>query len=275
MFEMPGPGQPIRVRGRARLLLAPNASEWTFEGTNTWLLSEPGDPMCVVVDPGPADLAHIQSILATIGGDRVCEIWLTHAHEDHSDGAELLAEMTGAVIRSADPPQGGTALADGDQHTVGNLDLQVIATPGHSADSLSFFVPADTLLLTGDTLLGGGTPIVDPDGMYDMLRSLDRLAQIASESAGCLALPGHGPVIDDVPAAVAHRLRNRHRRIAQVAHYMRTTQASAESIVGELYPHLTDPELREGARLSVTAAMNYVLQHPDLVLDGASYPATR
>ena len=51
-------------------------------------------------------------------------------------------------------------LGDGDLVTVAGLELAVVATPGHTGDSLSFLLPADGTLLTGDTVLGRGTTVV-------------------------------------------------------------------------------------------------------------------
>ena len=61
--------------------------------------------------------------------------------------------------------------------TTGGLELRVVSTPGHTADSLSFHLPADRAVLTGDTVLGRGTTMVaHPDGrLGDYLDSLRRL----------------------------------------------------------------------------------------------------
>ena len=90
---------------RATCLLAPNPSPMTLEGTNTWVIAEPGSPSAVVVDPGPDDEDHLRRVLAeAVAGDRrVASILLTHGHLDHSAGAGRLAELSGAQIQAADP----------------------------------------------------------------------------------------------------------------------------------------------------------------------------
>ena len=90
---------------RATCLLAPNPSPMTLDGTNTWVIAEPGSPWAVVVDPGPEDEGHLRRVLAeaVAGGRRVARILLTHGHLDHSAGAVRLAELSGAPIQAADP----------------------------------------------------------------------------------------------------------------------------------------------------------------------------
>ena len=93
---------------RATCLLAPNPSPMTLDGTNTWLIAEPGTTSVVVIDPGPDDEGHLGRVLAAaVAGDRrVARILLTHGHLDHSAGAARLAELTGAPVQAADPARG-------------------------------------------------------------------------------------------------------------------------------------------------------------------------
>ena len=101
---------------RATCLLAPNPSPMTLDGTNTWLIAEPGSPSVVVIDPGPDDEGHLRRVHAeaTAGDRRVARIVLTHGHPDHSAGAARLAELTGAPVQAADPARRlGTGRARG------------------------------------------------------------------------------------------------------------------------------------------------------------------
>src|SRR5579859_6402670 len=143
---------------RATCLLAPNPSPMTLDGTNTWLIAEPGSDSVVVVDPGPEGEEHLRRVHAeAVAGDRrVAKILLTHGHSDHSAGAARLAGMTGAPVQAADPAHrlGPEGLAGGDVIIAAGCELRVVATPGHSADSVSLLLPADAVLLTGDTVLG-------------------------------------------------------------------------------------------------------------------------
>ena len=87
----PGPVSPIDGSGteRARCVLAPNPSPMTLDGTNTWLIAEPGSATALVIDPGPLDEGHLLRVRdrAAQAGQRVAMIVLTHRHSDHSAGA--------------------------------------------------------------------------------------------------------------------------------------------------------------------------------------------
>ncbi len=184
-----GEMQPVWVGGdvtaRATCVLAPNPGPMTLEGTNTWVLMEPGATDCVVVDPGPLDEQHLQRVLDVVAlarGARVALTLLTHGHPDHAESAWRFAALTGAPVRAMGT--GHDDLDQGERLTVGGLDLAVVATPGHTSDSLSFLVVAENALLTGDTILGRGTSVVAwPDGELAAylvsLRRIEAMTEIA------------------------------------------------------------------------------------------------
>ncbi len=203
---------------RATCVLAPNANLMTLDGTNTWVLREPGARRSVVIDPGPPDPGHLDAV-AEVGGD-VAVVLLTHHHLDHSEAAREFAERMGCGVRALDPAYrlGGEGLGDGDVVEVDGLEVHVVATPGHTADSLSFVLPAERAVLTGDTVLGRGTTVVaHPDGeLGAYLDSLDRLHRLAEHQEAVSVWPGHGPVITDALAALDYYLAHRRERLDQV-----------------------------------------------------------
>ena len=73
----------------ARAVLAPNPSPDDLDGTNTWLIAEPGSAAALVVDPGPDDEGHLRRVRdwSPPPGQRVGQILLTHGHPDHAEGA--------------------------------------------------------------------------------------------------------------------------------------------------------------------------------------------
>jgi len=87
-------GRPVQLTKHVRRITAPNPGKMTGPGTNTYLV---GDSQIAVIDPGPAEPSHMQAILETVG-DRLKWILVTHTHPDHSPGAKVLAEATGAVL---------------------------------------------------------------------------------------------------------------------------------------------------------------------------------
>ena len=282
---------------RARVVLAPNPGPLTLEGTNTYVLCRPGGRGAVVVDPGPDDPAHLAAIAqeAANGGQRIELILLTHGHEDHSAGAPALARRTGVSVRALDPAHrlGSEGLGDGDVVTVDGLEIQVVATPGHSGDSLCFLLPAagdgaaaasSRAVLTGDTVLGRGTSVVaHPDGrLRDYLDTLCRLRDLGDT----LVLPGHGPELPSAGQIAQQYLQHRQARLEQVRAALRARAGAGagvgvgtgvgvgagagggqrepvgdivESVVATVYADV-DRSLWPAAALSVRAQLDYLAE---------------
>ncbi|GAA2739141.1 MULTISPECIES: MBL fold metallo-hydrolase [Kitasatospora] len=265
------PGDPADTVGgvatpRALCVLAPNPSPMTLDGTNTWLLSEPDSDLAVVIDPGPLDEGHLRRVVqaAEQQGKRVALTLLTHGHHDHAEGAARFAELTGTRVRALDPAHrlGDEGLHGGQRIEVGGLEIRVIGTPGHTADSLTFHLPADGAVLTGDTVLGRGTTMVaHPDGrLGDYLDSLRRLHTMASDHGVRTVLPGHGPVLADALGAVDYYLAHRASRLAQVETAVEAGCRTAEQVVARVYADV-DRSLWPAAELSVRAQLSYLEDH--------------
>ncbi len=244
-------------------MLAPNPGPMTLDGTNTWVLAEPGSSSSVVIDPGPRDEAHLAAVLsaATDGGRSVGLVLLTHWHPDHTEGAAAFAAMAEAPVRSVDPwyRVGSLGLAEGDSLSVGGLSLLVLATPGHTSDSVSFLLPAERSVLTGDTVLGRGTTMVaHPDGQLGAyLDSLARLRALAGSAEIERVLPGHGPVLPDATAALDYYLAHRAARLAQVADAVAAGSRTPAEVVAAVYADV-DPALWPAAEMSVRAQLEHL-----------------
>ena len=203
---------------RARCVLAPNPSPMTLDGTNTWLIAEPGATAAIVVDPGPDDEAHLRRVhaVAEQAGLRIAQIVLTHGHPDHSAGAPAASPSSPARrVRAVDPAHrlGSEGLPPGSVVSVGGCEIEVIATPGHTADSVSLYLRADAAVLTGDTVLGRGTTVIAHDGdLGDYLGSLDTLRALADSTPLRALLPGHGPLLNDPLAALDFYITHRAER---------------------------------------------------------------
>jgi len=258
----------------AECVLAPNANIMTLDGTNTWILRDPDSRRSVVVDPGPLDEGHLYRV-ADAAGD-VAVVLLTHHHLDHSEAARAFAERVGAGVRALDPAYrlGDEGLADGDVVAVGDLEIRVVGTPGHTSDSLSFLVPADGAVLTGDTVLGRGTTVVaHPDGQLGAyLDSLDRLHALAEAHEARTIWPGHGPVIDDALAALDFYLAHRRERLAQVE--AAVLSISREPTLAKALRHL-DLDAGSGASLTPQTVVESVYADVDPVLWGAAELSVR
>ncbi|HEX7740195.1 MAG TPA: MBL fold metallo-hydrolase [Marmoricola sp.] len=261
---------------RAQCVLAPNANMMTLDGTNTWVLREPGARRSIVIDPGPPDPGHLDAVAAAAGD--VAAVLLTHHHIDHSEAAREFAERMGCGVRALDPAYrlGDEGLSAGDVVSVDGLEVHVVGTPGHTADSLSFLIPAERAVLTGDTVLGRGTTVVaHPDGeLGAYLDSLDRLHALADANEIATIWPGHGPVIDDALAVLDHYIAHRHERLEQVRAALGALTGAGSSdgsaieapapenlprqVVEIVYADV-DPILWPAAELSVRAQLAYLV----------------
>lgn len=237
------PWQSGEVLATAYCVLAPNASAMTLDGTNTWLIGRPGSE-AAIVDPGPADTTHLMAVRDALESRdmRPGAILLTHGHADHSEGAARMAEEFGVGVRALDPRWGADTLSAGDVVAIGDVAVRVVATPGHSTDSLSFHLVDQGVVLTGDTLLGRGTTVVAwPDGsLRQYLASLETLRRLAAEHGLGHALPGHGPATDRPGELLAEYVQHRHDRLDQVRAAIEAGAASVADVVSMVYEPLPE-----------------------------------
>ena len=252
---------PVEVPPWCTLVRADNPGPMTLDGTNTYVLQ--GRDGLVVVDPGPLDVQHLRRVA---GHGEVQLTLLTHGHPDHAEGARRFHELTGSPVLARDPahcigtddPLG----EDGERAGVAGLLVDVLHTPGHTADSVCFVVtggdvggPGSRVVLTGDTVLGRGTTVVaHPDGaLAPYLDSLRRIAALG----GVLLLPGHGPVRSDAAALAIEYLAHRETRLAQVRAAVADGATTAAQVVRVVYADV-DEALWPAAELSVRAQLDYL-----------------
>lgn len=249
-------------------ILAPNPGPMTLTGTNTYVVTNQEAP-ALVIDPGPDDAGHLAAIIAACP-QGVGEIWLTHHHLDHTAGVPALVERTGAPVRAARESlcRDAPALVDGEQVIVGAGDpghwcgVTALAIPGHTGDSVGMLVEAegaDTLLLTGDMVLGTGTTVIaHPDGdLAAFFTSLDVMEEVVGRHRVRAILPGHGPVVDD-PAGVLHYYRrHRRERLEQVRAAVESGARTPSEVVDRVYTGLA-AELRPAAEQSAKAQLEHL-----------------
>jgi len=270
----PQTGRPVAVAAGIARVTAPNASPYTFTGTNSFLI---GESRVAVLDPGPDDPAHLAALIDAIGGREVVAVILTHTHRDHSALARRLMAETGAPLWSGGPHRASRALKpfeinpfkasgdstlvpdrrldDGDILDIDGIGLRVVATPGHCANHLAFAVEGGEVLLVGDHVMGwNSTVVAAPDGdLGDYLDSLDKVIALPQTRY----VPGHGGEIADGPgfarALKAHRLM----RNGQLLELLRGGPMSLKAAARAVYPRLSG-KLAIGARRTLLSHAEYL-----------------
>ncbi len=258
---------------RGECLLAPNPGMMTLDGTNTWLLREPGSSTSIVVDPGPLEDGHLDRV-DDVAGD-VGLVLLTHHHADHSEVAAALAERKGCVVRALDPALcvGADPLVDGEVVEVGGLTVRIVATPGHTADSISLLLLDEKVLLSGDMVLGRGTTVVaHPDGqLAPYFESIEKMRALVTSGEVEAIWPAHGPVIADAAGVLDFYLEHRRARLEQVRSALAELKARPHpeglavdelprKVVEIVYADV-DESLWVPAELSVRAQLAYLAEH--------------
>jgi glyoxylase-like metal-dependent hydrolase (beta-lactamase superfamily II) len=239
-----------------RRIVAGNAGMMTGPGTNTYLL---GENEIAVIDPGPDEAPHLESILNAAGAP-IRWIIVTHTHRDHSPLAAELARRTGATLIGLPPPGDGRQdesfvprhqPADGERLVLGDVELTAIHTPGHASNCVCYFLARERLLITGDHVLEGVSPVIlPPDGnMGDYLNSIDKLFAYDFEKIA----PGHGDLMDQgkkvLEALRAHRLARESKVLRNLANLR---EASLDALLPLVYDDVP-ADRHQWARLTLQA----------------------
>jgi glyoxylase-like metal-dependent hydrolase (beta-lactamase superfamily II) len=257
-------GVPIQLEPLVTRVLAPNASPYTFTGTQTHLV---GTTELAVIDPGPDDPEHRAALLAVIAGRPVRAILITHHHRDHSPGAPALAAATGASVVGAAPitlSDGGAradaafdplydpaqVLAEGDTVAGAGWTLEAVATPGHTSNHLAFALRETQALFSGDHVMGWSTTVVSPpDGdMAAYMASLEKLMLRADR----VYYPGHGEAVENPRRLVRGLLGHRKQREGQILRLLVSGERALPAMVDRMYAGL-DARLLPAAERSVLA----------------------
>ena len=277
-LEHPAYDATREVTPFASVVLCRNPGMMELDGTNTWILRAPGRSDCVVVDPGPKK--HREHLRRVAEQGEVVLTLITHRHGDHTDAIKRFHAMTGAPVRAraVEHCRDADRLTDREVIEAAGLRITVLTTPGHTGDSVSFLVehlaagdPQNTgtepvrvigrAMVTGDTILGAGTTVLDPtDGtLRDYMNSLNRLIV---EGEGCAVLPGHGPDHPDLIPVARYYKAHREERIDQIRTAMVDLGTTAEKakpmkLVRRVYRDV-DKKLWPAARMSVKAQLQYL-----------------
>ncbi len=213
-------------------LVAPNPSQMTGQGTNTYFV---GRKQMAIIDPGPNLPAHQKNIFAALQAldAEATAVIITHRHPDHAGGAPSL-------VKKLDIPllEFGQPLRHGDAIEIGGTNLVVQHTPGHTHAHICLWLPEPRLIFAGDLVSGAGSVlIVPPDG--DMAGYLDSLRAMWALEAAAI-LPGHGPVISAPQQILQFTIDHRLNREREVLHWYSTGCTTARKIAAKIYADRPD-----------------------------------
>ncbi|MER9425612.1 MBL fold metallo-hydrolase [Mesorhizobium sp. M0317] len=290
----PAYGRGVTVALEVLRVTAKNPSPFTFHGTNSYIV---GRDTLAVIDPGPDDEAHFQTLLKVIANRPVSHIFVSHTHRDHSPLAARLKARTGAAVLAEGPHRPARPLrigeinpldASADTGFVPDVTLpddtlvegdgwtiRTVLTPGHTANHAAFALEGTGILFSADHVMAWATSIVaPPDGaMADYMASLDKLIARGDR----LLLPGHGGPVN-APRSFMRGLKT-HRKMREraILERIRDSDRTIPDMVKAIYRD-TDPRLHGAAGLSVLAhledlvARGLVATQGDPAIDGVFVP---
>jgi glyoxylase-like metal-dependent hydrolase (beta-lactamase superfamily II) len=250
------PGKAVSLGPGVRRIVAGNAGMMTGPGTNTYLL---GEREIAVVDPGPDEAAHLEAILSAAGAP-IRWVVVTHTHRDHSPLTAELARRTGAQVIGLPPPGDGRQdesfvpqrqPGDAERLALGDCELLAIHTPGHASNCVCYFLERQRLLITGDHVLEGVSPVIlPPDGnMADYLNSIDKLFAYDFDRIA----PGHGDVMDRGKQVLGALREHRLAREAKVLHALaKLVRANIAALTPVVYDDVPS-DRHQWARLTLEA----------------------
>ncbi|MCT1368073.1 MBL fold metallo-hydrolase [Kocuria sp. HSID16901] len=259
----------VRTSQHTAYLTVDNPSSMTLEGTNTYVVGVLGEnfpplgdeekPRVVVLDPGPDSAEHAQRIVDAVDVDLIV---VSHRHKDHTGNVDRLHELTGAHVRAWDKDQCRDALPLQDEEVLNatGVEISVWHAPGHTSDSIALSIFDDGVIMTGDTILGRGTTMLDyPDG--DLEDYLDTL-RVFKEEPGFTVLPAHGPHGEFLEEACDRLLEHRLTRIHDLRLRLKAANddlgPSATALTDDIYAHVPD-QVRGPALKTLKAQLAYLM----------------
>jgi len=265
-----------------RRIVANNPGPFTFRGTGTYVI---GQGKVAIIDPGPDLAGHVDALLDALRGETVTHILVTHTHRDHSPGAAAVKQATGAPTYGFGPHAGGVrgeaaveeggdwdfapdiVCKDGDEIAGAGWRFEAVHTPGHTSNHLCFALPDNSILFSGDHVMGWSTSVIaPPDGdMAAYMASLERLLH----RDDAVYWPTHGPAITEPKAHVRSFIAHRREREVGIIACLEEGIGRIDGMVERLYVGL-NPNLHRAAGRSVLAHLIDLIGREVVKTDGAA-----
>ena len=233
-----------------------NPGPYTGAGNNTYVIS---GEIPTLVDAATGKAAHLTALAEALASTRLAQVLVTHAHPDHADGCDPIAERwPDTAFRKMPWPERDrlqsvecVPIEDGDRIPAGDGTLLAVHTPGHAPDHLCFFDETTGTLFSADLVVPGSTVVIPASSGGSLVQYLASLRRVLA-LAPARMLPAHGSAIDDAAAVLNQYLEHRQRREDQIIAALRAGDRRPEAIVDRLYEGLA-PGLKRLAQESVAA----------------------
>ena len=243
----------MRVSDSVRAVQVPDENPMHPSSTNIYMV---GNEQVLTIDSGEAMERYkwmLRGYLAATEKTEIAIAAISHHHSDHSGNLKWAREIFGAevvipsnarpLLKGRLPAKGVTKMYDGKVFEMGGgTNLRVLETPGHSVDSVCYYLEDEGVLFTGDTILGNSTTVVGDLGAY--MDTLARLLELPNLKVIC---PGHGPLVEDPRDRLQSYVNHRNMRERQIVETL--AEGGAETswdVMLKLYPDI-DKRLRRAA----------------------------
>lgn len=266
----------MKISESVRAAMVPDANPMHPDFTSIYLVGPEGR-QSLTIDSGEAIERYqwfLKGYLAAVEQEEIGVAAITHHHSDHSGnlkwakeelGAEIAIPKGGRKLLTGRIPREVDQLEDGQTLKLGKgVNVEVLATPGHSVDSLCYYIEDEGVLFTGDTLLGSSTTTVSDLGAYR--QSLERLLKLPNLRVIC---PGHGKIVRDPRKRLKTYVTHRNMREQQVLDALKgNVQLSSWDIMMQMYPDV-NPRLRRAAEGNVRTHLDQLAAEGQInVYDG-------
>jgi ribonuclease/clavin/mitogillin len=243
----------MRVSASVRAVQVPDDNPMHPLFTTMYLV---GNDQVLTIDSGEALERYqwmLRGYLAAIEKAQVALIGITHHHLDHSGNLKWMRELYKAdvlvhesgipLLEDRLPEAGVTTLHEGQTLDLGGgVRPRVLLSPGHSVDSVCYYLESEGVLFTGDTMLGNSTTTVWD--LFEYRASLERLRDLPNLTVIC---PGHGPLIHNPRERIQEYIDHRDARERQILAVLAEGGAvSSWDIMLKVYPDI-DTRLRRAA----------------------------
>ncbi|PHH81485.1 hypothetical protein CDD82_675 [Ophiocordyceps australis] len=242
--RLPSLANVQQLSPRVLRVLGQNPGQFTFQGTNTYIVGTGRERL--IIDTSAGEPAWAQLISSTLQhmGVTLSQVLLTHWHGDHTGGVPDLVRMYPHVkdaVYKNDPDKGQRNICDGQVFRVEGATVRALHVPGHAEDHMCFLLDEEQAMFTGDNILGHGSSVV-----YDLGTFTNSLRRMHAQRCAT-GYPAHGDVIANLPAKIASELAIKLRRERQVLQALQRDKSSSmtvRSLVNAIYSEQLDEELR-------------------------------